>query len=221
MTGRQFTSSNSLPTRQSPRKQSSFRLEAPSPPRKRSCFANRTSTAQPESATVDFNGALPQTHRGNPTSATVLESQLEDDSLFFDSVSTRNKTTKPANTATTSRNSKTKSSRLGRKKRPQEEDDDSAEEPRLTLRNGVSDQTPDDMTIEYTITWVCKIGGKKVAEDTIQNVRDSLGALEGVSPPSERAAPRASQSVPAPCIPTLPRDCKDTRKSSSAPVYDR
>lgn len=59
----------------------------------------------------------------------------------------------------------------------QEEDDDSAEEPKLTLRNGVSDQTPDDMTIDYTITWVCKVDGKKVAENTLRNVRDSLEVL--------------------------------------------
>jgi hypothetical protein len=54
------------------------------------------------------------------------------------------------------------------------EDESSDEEPRLVLRMGSLDQTSEDMLIVYTITWACKVAGKKVAEDSIRNVKDCL-----------------------------------------------
>lgn len=61
----------------------------------------------------------------------------------------------------------------GRKRRIQETDDND-DKPKLTLRQGRLDETPGDMLLTYTITWVCRFDGKKIAEDTIKNVKDSL-----------------------------------------------
>jgi hypothetical protein len=61
----------------------------------------------------------------------------------------------------------------GRKRRI-EETDDNDDKPKLTLRQGRLDETPGDMLLTYTITWVCRFDGKKIAEDTIKNVKDSL-----------------------------------------------
>ena len=75
-----------------------------------------------------------------------------------------------ASTATDKNNNRAKTSR--RKRIQQVESDE--DEPRLVLRQGSADQTTDEMLIMYNLTWTCKVNGKKVAEDSVRNIKDSL-----------------------------------------------
>ena len=80
----------------------------------------------------------------------------------------------PAAEPATARGEKGKGQRRRSGKKPLHEDAGSEEEPQLVLRQGPSDQTPDEMLITYTITWVCKVGGKKVTDDTV-GIRYRIG----------------------------------------------
>jgi hypothetical protein len=79
-----------------------------------------------------------------------------------------------ANTGLAKTSNKRQQSHSHKRNRPLRDNSDSDDEIRLTLRKGSFDQTPDNDLLTYKVTWLCKLAGKKVAEDTVRDVKDFL-----------------------------------------------
>ena len=103
-----------------------------------------------------------EAHDAYAPEPTGSDFEEEDDIMLMDIV--------PTKVASTS---KDKSKGKASKKRLSKEDNVD-DEPKLMLRKGLLDETPDDLLLTYTITWLCKVAGKKVVEDGVRNVKDCL-----------------------------------------------